>query len=70
MERIVTHPLYIKCKKVIESCENVNQKDTARTYKALCKEKMEKEYQKKTTDFITIQNYNFELGFYFDKLRC
>lgn len=47
MERIVTHPLYIKCKKVIESCENVNQKDTARTYKALCKEKMEKEYQKK-----------------------
>lgn len=70
MEKIVTHPLYIRCKKVIESCRTINQKDIARKYKKLCKEKMDKEYQKTTTNFKKIQNYNFDLDYYFEKLWC
>lgn len=32
MTKIVTHPLYIRCKKVIESCETPEQLKTARNY--------------------------------------
>jgi len=32
MEKIVTHPLYIRCKKVIDSCETPEQLETAFNY--------------------------------------
>jgi hypothetical protein len=39
MEKIVTHPLYIRCKKVIDSCETPEQLDTAIRYCKLAKRK-------------------------------
>ena len=32
MQKIVTHPLYIRCRKVIESCETPEQLETAIRY--------------------------------------
>lgn len=39
MEKIVTHPLYIRCKKVIDSCKTVKQLEVAREYWRLAREK-------------------------------
>jgi hypothetical protein len=35
MEKIVTHPLYIRCKKVIESCQTLQQFEVALKYWSL-----------------------------------
>lgn len=39
MRKIVTHPLYIRCKKVIESCETKEQLETAIKYCKLAAKK-------------------------------
>lgn len=39
MEKIVTHPLYIRCKKVIESCETEEHAETAFSYIKLAEKK-------------------------------
>ena len=39
MTKIVTHPLYIRCKKVIDSCETPEQLKTAINYCKLAKKK-------------------------------
>jgi hypothetical protein len=70
MEKIVTHPLYIRCQKVIKSCKTVNQKDMARNYKKLCKKRIGREYYKKTKNQIKTARFNFALDYYFDKLWC
>ena len=39
MEKIVTHPLYIRCRKVIDSCETPEQLNTAIKYCKLAKKR-------------------------------
>lgn len=39
MDKIVRHPLYIRCKKVIDSCKTKEQLDTAFKYLKLAEEK-------------------------------
>lgn len=39
MEQIVTIPLYIRCKKVIESCQTIEQLETATKYYILAYKK-------------------------------
>jgi len=41
MEKIVPHPLYIRCKKVIESCQTLQQFEVALKYWSLAKIKTE-----------------------------
>lgn len=45
MERIVTHPLYIRCKKVIDSCKTVKQLEVAREYWRLAREKTKPDWR-------------------------
>ena len=39
MEKIATHPIYIRCKKVIESCETPEQLKTAKKYCTLARKR-------------------------------
>lgn len=64
MEQIVTHPLYIRCKKVIESCETDEQLRVAIKYCNLART-VTKHPHKLTTDCI---DYFFDHQHYWDSL--
>lgn len=64
MEQIVTHPLYIRCKKVIESCETIEQLRVAIKYCKLARI-VPKHPHKLTTDCI---EYFFDPEHYWDSL--
>lgn len=64
MEQIVTHPLYIRCKKVIESCETIEQLRVAIKYCNLARTATE-HIHKLTTDCI---DYFFDHEHYWDSL--
>ena len=64
MEQIVTHPLYIRGRKVIESCETIEQLRVAIKYCNLARTATEHPH-KLTTDCI---DYFFDHGHYWDSL--
>lgn len=68
MEKIVTHPLYIRCKKVIESCDNKNQIEMARRYCEIASQKISNNFYKKKHMFWEFNNFNLNLWEYFGEL--
>ena len=66
MEKIVTHPLYMRCKKVIESCKSRKQFETATTYSRFAYDRMQKEY--KSNNFMDTIDYQWDVMRFLNEL--
>jgi hypothetical protein len=65
MDKIVTDPLYLKCKRMVETC-NKNQTEMAQKYLELAVDKILKRVPVLSKDFIDLV---FQLKKYFRPLR-
>jgi spore germination protein YaaH len=68
MEKIVTHPLYIRCKKVIASCNNPSQIKIAKKYCRAVVKNLSYNFYKKSPTFWQINDFEFRLLVYFEDL--
>jgi hypothetical protein len=69
MEKIVTHTLYIRCKKVIDSCDNPSQIKIAKKYCGMVAKKLSYNFYKKSHTFWQISDFEFRLLDYFEDLH-
>lgn len=68
MLKIATDPLFIRAKKVIDSCETTDQLIIALKYADLCKTKMYRNFSKNKS-MISCANFNWLASDLFDELK-
>lgn len=66
MQKVVTSPLFKKCKRVYESCENIDQFAVAKNYDYLCRKYLTNNFRLRSSKEF---DFSLDLDMYLDFIR-